>query len=160
MDIGSVISEFKNFRDAYERERASLILSAADDAVALMKNRVIQRRVNSEGSIFGIYADDTIKKKGTRNSSSGDKRINFSDTNRMWSGNGVSGRGVKPYVVSATDKSVIVHVEPENDEDRKKVLGYLEDKYGDIVAWSKEEQELLLSIWQRKFNNLMQKYGL
>lgn len=165
ISLTEYIRRLKNLRELYLRDRIQLFLSAADDATALMKIRVINKRLNDQGQVFGIYADSTIKRKGTRNSSSGDKRINFSDTNRMWSGTGVSGRGVRARLILSTDDKITIQIQPENDDDRIEVLGYLERPkaeggFGPIVAWNKEEQKLLVTIFQNRLADLVRKSGL
>lgn len=157
-----LVSSLKALKDAYLKERESIVLSMADDATALMKLRVIERKVNAEGSIFGRYADSTleIKRKKGRLSSSGDPSlINFSDTNRMWSGAGTSFDGVSARVISNSQGLITVSIQPHDDDNRIDVLDDLEDRFGDIVSWSESEQGLLISIYESKFEDLKNKFG-
>lgn len=160
VSLTEFIRRLKALKADYESERINIFLAMANDANALMKIRVINKRVNDEGQIFGIYAESTLKSKGTRNARGGDSRINFSDTNRMWSGTGVSGRGIQARLLVADNNKISIVVEPENDQNRIEVLGILEDKYGPIVAWSEQEQALLLTIFNKKLDELVRRNGL
>jgi len=157
-----LVVRLKELKAAYLRERESLILKMANDATALMKLRVIESKVNDEGSIFGIYADSTLKTKrrnGRLSDSGNPSDINFSDTNRMWSGTGTSFDGVGARISVSDNNKIIATIHPHDDTDRINVLGILEDKFGNIVAWSKKEQELLISIYRSQFRDLAIKYG-
>lgn len=154
------INNLVGFKKQYQEERISLVLRMADDATALMKIRVINNKTNAQGATFGIYKESTIKAKKTRNSYDGDRRINFSDTNRMWSGTGVSGRGVKAKVIESDNQKVTVIIQPEDDQDRIKVLGILESKFGAIIDWNQDEQNLLINIYQNKIADLANRWNL
>lgn len=137
------------------------MLSVASDATALLKNRVIQQRVNASGSVFGIYEDGTLRKKGSRNSRTGDRRINFSDTNRMWNGTDFgSGRGVVPVITEVGAEAYTIVIEPENDPNRQEVLGYLQDRFGPIIEWSEEEINILVEDYQQSINQLFTDEGI
>lgn len=151
----------QELKEAYLSERDQIILNVANAASALMKRRVINERIDSSGNSFGTYKESTLKKKGTRVSS--DTRINFSDTNRMWSGNDFpDGRGVQAALlkpVSDTDTQIDVIIQPENDPNRQFVLEILEGKFGAIVEWSNDEIEFLKNLWIDYFTDLKARYG-
>lgn len=156
-----LVARLRELKAQYLSDREMIYLQVADAATALMKSRVINRRINASGDSFGTYDPKTIARKGTRNGSS--DQVNFSDTNRMWSGTGFDGgRGVKAALIkplSESDTKVEIIIQPENDPQRQEVLGFLENRFGDIVEWSESELETLINIWNSLFNKLKSSYG-
>lgn len=170
-----LIDRFKNLKNDYINERVSLVLRAADDATALMRLRVIERKNNAQGGIFGIYADSTweggtfpvrrkdgswtvIEKKGKKEKALS-REINFSDTNRMWTGVGGPGDGIKARLFESSEGVIRVIIQPHDDQNRIEVLGILEDKFGKIVEWSEQEQGLIITIWEKKIREIIKRNG-
>lgn len=150
-----LVNTLKMLKDEYLRQRVSIIEKMATDATTLMKLRVIEKKVNAEGSIFGIYKRQKKVRVGRGNPS----LINFVDTGRLMSGVGVASEGVVAKVTFVDDGRVIVTIEPHDDQDRIEVLGHLEDRFGNIVAWSENEQGLLIAIYESQFADLLTKFG-
>jgi len=143
----------------WESARVELALEMAFDVTALVKSRVINDRVNELGNSFGEYAESTqvvkIKKGRTRSvadalfdsgfSSLPFPNVNFSDTNQLWNQTG-------PQVKEQDDNLVRVRIEPRGD--RKEVLGYLVNRYGDIIALSESEKEYIVEFYDTKLDQI------
>lgn len=160
------VSELKEalgeIRKEYLKNRSFIVLSVANDATAIMKRRIVNEKINSSGTLFGIYKDSTIKKKGTRVAPNGDKRINFSDTNRMWYGVGPEGNniGVSAEIIRIDDGRMIVKIHPVDDPNRQEVLKHLEKRFGPIVDWNEKEKRIIEELYQKQIERLLNNSGL
>lgn len=124
-----------------------ILKSCADSAftvAALAKNRVINKRVDDEGNIFGIYSD-TYQKKRLKNNLTGDQ-INFSYTNKMFA-------TLIPRLQKSDGKEIIFVIEPNAANADK--LDYNQDRFGNIIGINKEEQKLHIKTLSENITSLI-----
>ena len=153
-------NEFKEkwllFMDEYKRERVSIPLRAALTASSIAKNRVVETGRSSTGSVFGVYAKSTQrrKKRSNRANLSSFPNINFSQTNKMW-------RTTLPQIEKVSDNRVTITIKP-TDSQRAKIMEYhnkrFEDKKGHLAALNKEETENLLNDYKEELDKLYKKF--
>ena len=134
MTTEEFVIKLKGFNDTFPEVRDKLIMDAVFSINAIAKRRVIDSRTSSEGTIFGLYSKDYLKKRIKKGKGS-DPRINFSFTGKMW-------QSTQPVIRSSTPDEVRIHIAPL-DSQRNKVMGYHDKKYGEIIAISEKEIEEL-----------------
>lgn len=135
MTVDELIIKLEGFQEALPDVRDKLILDAVFSSAALAKRRVIGSRSTHDGAIFGIYSPKYLKKRILSGKGS-DPRINFSYTGKMW-------QSTQPHITSSTPEEVRVRINPL-DPQREKVMGYHDKKYGEIIAMSQEEVDIII----------------
>lgn len=128
----------------YFAEREQIALLSALDTVALMKRRVINKRENADGGIFGIYSNDYQKVRKEKNLLG--ENVNFSFTNKMW--NSTTAR-----VVSVTDAEIVVLISPDAQNAFKML--HNTERFGTILELNKKEQDLHRKIYERKVRDVI-----
>jgi len=128
------------------QERTRLAVKAAQDATALAKTRVINKRVDHFGNEFGEYADSTWKKK-VKSNKGGNRRINFSETNRMWA-------TTLPVVYAVTPEHIEIRSRP-TIADRAEVFEYQEERFGPLLLLNKLEKALMTDIYGKGILKLL-----
>lgn len=134
MTVDQLIVKLENFNDALPDVRDKLILDAVFSVNALAKRRVIENRTNEEATIFGIYSEKYLKQR-IKKGKGPDPRINFSFTGKMW-------QSTQPTISATSPTEVRIRIAPL-DPGRNKVMGYHDKKYGEIIALSKEELDII-----------------
>lgn len=137
MSLRQLALEFDQSVKKYQELRVKRALEAAFDVTALAKSRVINRRVDHQDEIYGIYSDFTFKRKIKH---SNDRRINFSDTNRMWA-------STLPEVIFADEKIIIIEIKPR-DPNRLEVMDEHEERFGKpLIALNEAELDEFLELY-------------
>lgn len=134
MRVDEFVIKLKSFSDALPEVRDKLIIDAVFASAGLAKRRVIGSRETHSGGIFGIYSPAYLKKRISAGKGS-DPRINFSYTGKMW-------QSTQPVIVSSTDQEVRIRIAPL-DSQRNKVMGYHDERFGEIIQLSAEEIEII-----------------
>lgn len=134
MTTDEFIIKLENFTDTLPEVRDRLIRDAVASVVEIAETRIIERRENASGTVFGLYSKNYLKKRIAKGKGS-DPRINFSFTGKMWQSN-------QPVIVSSTPDEVRVHIAPL-DPERNKIMGYHDKKYGEIIGLSEKEIEII-----------------
>lgn len=125
------IEKLKSRKKKFQKHFLKVASDSAHTITALAISRVVNRRVDDEGSIFGIYSDSYQKTRIKKNLT-GDQ-INFSHTNEMW-------RTTIPRLVVANDNRIEFIVKPDTaNEDKMK---WQNDRFGNIIAMSDEEKRI------------------
>lgn len=182
MSINEFVSRLNGTIRDIENDRSSTAVKITLDSLALVKRRVINTGKDSEGGSFGRYskavvpffyyygketnrsnkqAVEDLKKKYGFFASYRDWRdvnnlqtefINFSFTNRMWN-------SLVPVVlVDNKDRSVVgIQAKTSNEEDKVK---FQNARFGDILALSKDERDLLKQINEQRILDAFEKNGL
>lgn len=135
MTVDELVIKLERFNETLPEVRDKLILDAVFSSAALAKRRVIGDKESADGAIFGIYSEKYLKqriKKGKGN----DPRINFSFTGKMW-------QSTQPHISASSDTEVRIRISPL-DPQRNKVMGYHDKTYGEIMALSQEEIDLII----------------
>jgi len=134
MTTDEFIVKLKGFDETLPVVRDKLILDAVYSVNAIAKRRVIGNRLKHDGTIFGIYSPAYLKKRIAKGKGS-DPRINFSFTGKMW-------QSTQPAIVATSPEEVRIRISPI-DPDRNKVMGYHDNKYGEIIELSDGELNTL-----------------
>ena len=135
MTTDELIIKLERFQETLPEVRDKLILDAVFSSAALAKRRVIGSKENQDGTIFGIYSPKYLKQRIKKGKGS-DPRINFSFTGKMW-------QSTQPVISSSTPDEVRIRISPL-DSQRNKVMGYHDKKYGEIMALSKDEVDVII----------------
>lgn len=126
--------------------RDRVIIDAVYSAAALAKRRIIGNRENAEGTTFGIYSKNYLKKRIAKGKGP-DPRINFSYTGKMW-------QSTTPVLTSSSEDQVHIRVAPL-DSQRNKVMGYHDKKYDEIMRLSDKEVALIIDLFHEELQNLI-----
>lgn len=138
MSTDEFLVVLERFNDTLPAKRDELILLAIHDINAIAQRRIIGSRANATGTIFGIYSPAYLKKR-IKSGKGADPRINFSFTGEMW-------KTTKPRIIQTSDDQVTVRVQPAR-EDRKEVMAIHDERFGEILALSDEETDLLIEFF-------------
>ena len=136
MDIKEFLAVERSRRSRIIDDNVRAALKSALDGAALMKSRIINKRENAEGGIFGIYSPDYLKRRINRNLL-GDE-VNFSFNNDMW-------LSTTARVIENTDLKVVILISPDAANAFKMV--YNTQRFGTIMALNQEEQDLISEIY-------------
>lgn len=167
-------SEFREYAmslldvaDEYAEIRVTFALKASRDVIVLVKRRAFSERLDARGQPFGIYKDSTWnaivsgpgvqKKQRYGDKKNGDRRINFSRTNRFWT-------TVLEELERVTDKEIVVSVDTRAPEYQnmggsgKNLTEVLEDQQDTIIIETNERENLILdSIYGGLINTFLNK---
>ena len=137
MSLREISGEYKRAAIRIQQNRANNALAAMGDTLALVKTRIINRRVDEFGEAYGVYADSTWKAKQAKDSSN--RSINFSETNRMW-------ETIFPKLQTQT-ADYLEFVFESIDPERNDIFGYHESRFGGLIALSSDERTMLTEIY-------------
>lgn len=176
MSILNFRENIKNFIEELNatRERESILI--AQESAALVRNRVQNEKVDSNGSSFGSYstavvpqwmlwgkslsqgAEDRIR-EGDWFQSYTDLReannlptdaINFTFSGAMWKNIGVIG-------VENTNDSTTVAFGGQTER-AENILDWQSDKHGNIIELNEQERQFILEAHSERIGNLFAKY--
>lgn len=123
-----------------EQQRKSFALKMALDGLALLKQRIQGRGLNSEGSRFKPYTKEYAK-YGRQEKGYQSNYVDFTRTGRLFA-------SIVAKVVNDGKGKTAVEIAPRDAENQKKVDGAFR-KRGNILEWSRQEVDFV-----RKANNL------
>lgn len=147
MSLSEMVVRFENRKIAVEKGSAQDAIESAIDILALAKNRVINQRLDDQGEIFGIYADSTWSQKRAKRN--GDRRINFSETNRMWA-------TVHPFITEFNEQGVVFQIR-SLDPDRNEVWDHHHERFDrPLILLSETEARILAEIYGAKIDKRLQ----
>lgn len=132
----------KELKEKYQTYRTNGLVEAAFDSTASAITRIQNDRLDDTGSIFGTYSVNYFKSKKAKLSS--DNRINYTETNLMFS-------TTLPQVLEVTRDNVVIIIAPTN-ENRKEVMSYHDERHGrPIMTLSILEQEEIIENYNQGF---------
>ena len=141
MSLSEMVIQFEEREIDIETNAAQDAIESAIDILALAKNRVINQRLDDEGNIFGIYADSTWAQKKAKRG--GDRRINFSETNRMWA-------TAHPFITAFDINRVTFQIQ-SLDPDRREVWDHHHERFDKpLIALNESEARILAEIYGAK----------
>lgn len=168
----NIANNLRGFLDEFKNEKRIKYLIIAQDYIALLKSRIINDRVDAQGSAFGEYAESTKiqKEKTGRDTSSANVTLfdsgfggfgypayNFYDSEQMLN-------SIESSIESETDTETVIIIEPAGTRKEsltnKELIQILEDKYGIIMEVSELEDQFLLESAIEYVDELFAKYNL
>lgn len=138
--------KLKSFRETLPVVRDRILVDAVQSSVASIISRVISSRLNQDLTIFGIYSPSYLKKR-IKNNKGSDPRINFSYTNQMW-------KSTVPQLINSDSQEVRIRVQPL-DSDRKKVMGYHDNRFGTILQPTDQEIDIIVDLFADGISDLI-----
>lgn len=182
MSIQEFVMRLGNTIKAIEDERNANATKIVLDSLALVKRRVINTGKDDQGQKFGDYSKALVPfwffkgKETNRNNQSAVRElyakkgffasyrdwrevnnlqvsfINFSFTNRMWN-------SLVPVVAVEAESRTVIGIQAKSQKEEDK-LKFQNARFGDILALSKDERNLVKQANDARILGAFQKNGL
>ena len=176
MSLQNFSQNLKNLVEELNATREADSVLIATEAIALVRRRVQNEKVDKDGSAFGQYSQALVPRwylYDRSNSQGADDRIRngpwFQSYADLREANGLSStdidftfsgemfRNTGVTSVSSQGATVTVEVGGQTDSAQDK-LDYQQERYGNIIALSKEEEIIVGEAYAERINNLITKF--
>lgn len=149
-----MVARLQRVRQDLERTRARDMLVIGLDAIALIKQRVINKALDDEGQSFGIYSDAYQKQRGRENLTERPfPRKNYKRTTRMWNNTTAS-------IIKSETGAVTVRLAPVSAGEVQK-LKWNEQRDGKtIIKPSKRESSMIQRAIEQRYRRVLINNGI
>lgn len=134
-----------------ERERNALLV--ANDATAMIADRVQRQGLNAQGSTFGTYSPFTQKiKQQTGRTRPPYPNINFTQTAQMW-------KSIKPIIKASGGQVTSIEIDSTDSTNQAKLEKNVR-RFGPILQLSDKEIQMIRQTILMRYRDMFSNFGL
>lgn len=154
MNPEEYIARLQKFQSLLVADLPRFTAEKAMDANALVQNRIINRGLNADEVQLGFYTSEPYKKKREKHG----RQTEFVDLTFTRGGAGMFGS--TSLIFSEYQNGIARAVVGGKDEFTQKKLQWNSDRYGDVLAMSAKEIELIDASYEEWLGGLIKEAGL